>query len=72
MPKKPKQNFLKKGATDKQQKQQKAWETKQDQTKQDGADSFFPWTSRDWNNLPENIVSAASVDAFKQLLQDHQ
>jgi hypothetical protein len=34
--------------------------------------SFFPRTSRDWNHLPENIVSAPSVDAFKQLLQDHQ
>jgi len=31
--------------------------------------SFFPRTIRDWNSLPENIVTAPSVQSFKEMLR---
>ncbi len=31
--------------------------------------SFFPRTTKDWNDLPNNIVNAPSVEAFKNRLK---
>jgi len=34
--------------------------------------SFFPRTIREWNNLPDSVVKASSVESFKTSLQVHQ
>ena len=31
-------------------------------------ESFYPRTIRDWNNLPDSVTSASSLDSFKRLL----
>jgi len=32
--------------------------------------SFFPWTARSWNILPESAVQSPSVDAFKRAIDN--
>ena len=33
--------------------------------------SYFPRTIKEWNELPEHIVTSSSVEIFKSKLVDH-